>query len=126
MFPFIYLLLTTIVNFGCCLLIITLSYTNSFTFDAVCSCALTMRTENFFCFWSDICTGTCLWFIFADLDVHAYQGKGSLLWFICIFYQPQKFPLPSYFSSCGYYFSPRSNFIVISRRDNALVADSRT
>ncbi|MGF2034046.1 MAG: hypothetical protein RMZ43_001750 [Nostoc sp. CmiVER01] len=37
-----------------------------------------MRTENFFCFY-DICTGGCKWFIFADLEVHGYQGKGTLL-----------------------------------------------
>ncbi|WP_339376401.1 hypothetical protein [Calothrix sp. NIES-2098] len=82
-----------ILAFGCCSLIVTVSHTHSLTFDAVGSCAQTMRTENFFCFWSSICAGACLCLVFVGLAVHGDRGNGSFLWFISTFYKSQRFPL---------------------------------
>ncbi|MBD2203961.1 hypothetical protein H6G33_14535 [Calothrix sp. FACHB-1219] len=55
--------------------IVTVSHTNSLTFNAICRCTQTMGTKNFFGFGYEIGAGACLWFVFIGLKAHGYRGK---------------------------------------------------
>jgi len=59
-------------------LIVIVSHTNSFTFNTVRRCALTMRTQNFFlfCFLIDIYISACSKKVFFGLEFYSHKGGG--------------------------------------------------